>query len=108
MPWQQATDYCTALKTGGATDWRLASIEELQTAFKHDLQRDVTLHGLGAWSSTTDGGLAAWGFNFNLRLRRSDPLTAQYYSLVAPAGFQALLWAERGSDPERSEFLHRK
>jgi hypothetical protein len=79
MPWQQATDYCTALKTGGASDWRMASIEELQTAFKHDLQKDVTLHGLGAWSSTMDGRVAAWGFNFNLRLRRSDPLTAQYY-----------------------------
>jgi hypothetical protein len=79
MPWQQATDYCTALKTGGASDWRLASIEELQMAFKHDLQKNVTLNGLGAWSSTMDGRVAAWGFNFNLRLRRSDPLTAQYY-----------------------------
>ena len=114
MPWQQATDDGTALKTGGATDWRLASIEELQTAFKHDLQRDVTLHGLGAWSSTTDGGLAAWGFNFKLPAAAIRPphcavlLLGRDVFASCPAGFQALLWAERGSDPERSEFLHRK
>jgi len=46
---------------------------------RHDFEKNVTLNGSGAWSSTMDGSLAAWGFNFNLRLRRSDPLAAQDY-----------------------------
>jgi len=63
LNWDEAVKYCFSLKLAGKSDWRLPSIEELETAF--DIQRSFPMLYLDGhyWSSTTTGNFRfmAWG-----------------------------------------------
>jgi Protein of unknown function (DUF1566) len=64
LNWQEAMDYCPALKTGGYRDWELPSIQKLQQAYHHNIQKHVRLTACCAWSSTKNGSGEAWGVDF--------------------------------------------
>jgi hypothetical protein len=84
--WYQANAYCSNLRQGGYSDWRLPTIDELQAIYDPSVDipgqdsdgEAVTWHVKGnvkllngaEWSSTqfTDG--AAWFFYFGNRTRR--------------------------------------
>jgi hypothetical protein len=78
VTWKEANAYCQALQLGGATDWRLPSIDELQRVYDPSVQPEATNKprirapltlsngGQFVWSSTpVSGYLAKWSFNFS-------------------------------------------
>jgi hypothetical protein len=91
--WNQATDYCTNLRLGRFSDWRLPTIDELQDIYDpgidvpgqhadgspviRHLKGNLKLSGV-QWSSTQVNAKEAWYFDFfrgkrySSRLRDSD------------------------------------
>jgi hypothetical protein len=57
--WRQAADFCASLQTGGHSDWRLATIDELHTLY----DPSVNIQGIGE-----TGGPVTWHIKGNIRL----------------------------------------
>jgi Protein of unknown function (DUF1566) len=86
--WNQANNYCSNLRLGGYTNWRLGTVDEL--AGIYDQTQDVKgwhIKGgiqLSGWTWSNSQGSAsgeAWGFGFNSGKRASVQLV--YYSIRA-------------------------
>jgi len=87
--WNQAKDYCANLRLGSYTNWRLATIDELEGIY--DQTQNVNgnhIKGgikLSAWTWSSSAGPysgEAWGFNFGDGKR--------YSLMVASAALSAL------------------
>lgn len=82
VDWNAADSYCRSLRTGGYSDWRLASIEELQGIYDPNQEArnacdrpfhikgriklsscDPAFAGNWVWSGTRKGS-GAWGFGY--------------------------------------------
>ncbi len=76
IDWHQANQYAEQLRLAGYSDWRLPTIDELETL--HDpknsrsnkIRKPFRLTGYWVWSSTKEGSGSAWGFLFTKGERR--------------------------------------
>ena len=75
LNWQEAMDYCSALRTGGFQDWELAPIQELQKAYYHHIAKHIRQTSCCSWSSTKNGEKEAWQFSFVSGSRYSSALS---------------------------------
>ncbi|HEY1210942.1 MAG TPA: DUF1566 domain-containing protein [Terracidiphilus sp.] len=82
--WYQANSYCANLRSGGYSDWRLATITELeaisverQDSDSHHIKTGILLSFSGSvWSSSAgEASGEAWVFEFNIRYRNSCQLS---------------------------------
>jgi hypothetical protein len=87
IKWPEADQYCAELRLGGHSDWRLPTLEQLETLqdsrVESGIREPVQLDGCCLWSSTSLEDLAAedgdeiagepsmyrWGFMFDGGLR---------------------------------------
>jgi hypothetical protein len=70
IDWQRATQYCQSLALAGFDDWRLPSLEELQSLIQplgrgqYSTPDLIQLSACCPWSSTEKTEIAAWNLNF--------------------------------------------
>jgi hypothetical protein len=70
LDWKGARNYCTSLRTGGYSNWRLPTIEELQQIYvssstnEYKIKGPIRLSSCCMWSSTLNGSGKAWSFGF--------------------------------------------
>jgi hypothetical protein len=68
--WLEASEYAKKFSLAGYSDWRLATIEELEKLHdpkdgnRFNIRKPFRLTGWWVWSSTREGSDSAWGFNF--------------------------------------------
>jgi hypothetical protein len=98
VTWQQAADYCKNLQLDGHSNWRLASIDELNNVYDSgngSSSRQVTNHVKGnlqvsgwEWSGSMGNASGeAWGVNFVNGMRSTD--------LLGSSGFNRALCVRR-------------
>ena len=80
--WNEAIEYAKNLRSGGYSDWRLPTIEQLKGLYdpknggKYNVKRPVELTGYWVWSSESNGSGSALGFIFGFGVRYSGPVGA--------------------------------
>jgi hypothetical protein len=80
----RAEAYCEELEFAGHQDWRLPSIEELETLHRvmanatYKMPNEIRLSACCPWSSTRRGERSAWNYNFRNRKRFSGTVTYSY------------------------------
>lgn len=68
--YSQANAYCESLTLGGHTDWRLATLEELEGLYDRNLKKQykakgsVNLQSANVWSGSKNSLGDSWMFNF--------------------------------------------
>jgi hypothetical protein len=66
VTWEGAHQYCEALTRANLSDWRLPTIEELDTLWHHpDIRKRFQLTGWWVWSSTRIDPASAWYLNID-------------------------------------------
>lgn len=70
LNWNQANAYCEDLTLEGHTDWRLATLEELEGLYDRNLKKQykakgpVNLQSASVWSGSKNSLGDSWMFNF--------------------------------------------
>ena len=70
IDWTSADAYCEKLPLGGYSDWRLPTIDELETLYDPNvdarlkIRSPLKLTACCPWSSDKEGSDSAWHFNF--------------------------------------------
>ena len=79
VDWNQAGNYCSALRLAGHANWRLATIEELEGLYDptqdvngYYIKGGIRVSGV-VWSSSDRESGEAWGINFKDGQRTSVP-----------------------------------
>jgi hypothetical protein len=73
--WQQAVEHCQNLRLGGFEDWRLPTLNELESirslwsGATYKVVGPISLSGCCPWSVDRRGDEEAWNFNFRYRRR---------------------------------------
>jgi tetratricopeptide (TPR) repeat protein len=84
VDWNQARNYCTSLRLGGYSNWRLPTIDELVAIYDHTghhFKGGIKVFGNGyIWSGTAKSSRDVWGFDFNVGKRASCPSFMAYTS----------------------------
>ena len=68
--WTAARDYCDNLTLGGQSDWRLPTIDELETVYdrnqskKYKAKGPIELGDASVWSGTSNNSGEVWNFYF--------------------------------------------
>jgi len=84
IDWVSAFDYCENLSLAGFEDWRLPTLEELQSIMKPMSNRqyatpeEINLTSCCPWSSTPNTRTSAWNFNFKFKKAFSGSMTHTY------------------------------
>ena len=84
VDWKQAGAYCEELEFAGLTDWRLPTIEELETLHlvmsnvTYKLPNEIQLSACCPWSSSTLGDTRAVNYNFRNRKRFTGTKSYSY------------------------------
>jgi len=92
MTYNQATNYCKAMKLGGYTDWRLPSKEELKSLLQLSRRGLSVKHAFKNvqegiyWSSTKDRHNEAWYVDFDLGRYSTADFGHLYYVLCTREG----------------------
>jgi hypothetical protein len=63
MNWYQANAYCSNLRLGGFSDWRLPTINELQAVFDPGIMKGYIKRSGWPWSSTKKNDGYGWFLN---------------------------------------------
>ena len=85
VDWDQANQHAEALSLAGYTDWRLPTIDELETLYDFEteeglkIRKSFRLTGRWVWSSTKEGSDSAWDFNFSNGNRLHNHLAYSSY-----------------------------
>ena len=70
IDWPSADAYCEKLPLAGYSDWRLPTIDELETLYdpnvdaRYKIRSPFKLTACCPWSSDKEGSDSAWHFNF--------------------------------------------
>ena len=70
LNWNQANAYCEGLTLGGYTDWRLATLEELEGLYDRNLKKQykakgpINLQSANVWSGSKNSLGDSWILNF--------------------------------------------
>lgn len=118
LAWREAGPYCEALELGGFENWRLPSIEELETLEAMwslrplKIADQILLTSCCLWSSTEGSGNAVWNLDFRFR-RAFESNRALSFGLRAlclrEMGSEELAEARLAADPkERKRRLKEK
>ena len=81
IDWRRANDYCSLLELAGFDDWRLPILGELERIMDplssdgYSTPPGITLTSCCTWSSTRNGDVAAWNFNYRYSKRFSASMT---------------------------------
>ncbi len=81
LSWNQARDYCSSLRTGGFSDWRLPTVDELEALYDpkvskpFKLKEPVELGGPCVLSETKNSSGDVWSFCFTYGGRSLGPAT---------------------------------
>jgi hypothetical protein len=92
MTYNQAINYCKAMKLGGYTDWRLPSKEELKSLLQLSRRGLSVKHAFKNvqegiyWSSTKDRHNEAWYVDFDLGRYSTADFGHLYYVLCTREG----------------------
>jgi hypothetical protein len=71
MSYTQGLQYCSSLRTGGFSDWRLATIDELDGIYDSKskslikIKGPIKLEGSSVWSGSSTPSGEVWSFMFN-------------------------------------------
>lgn len=84
VDWYAAEEFCRELEIADWSEWRMPSIEELESLHERrsegifKLPAAIRLTGCCPWSRTPSGEGSAWNFSFRYRKRFSGSLNYSY------------------------------
>jgi hypothetical protein len=84
LDWYAADDYCRDLELADWMDWRMPTIDELESLHdrrsgsKYKVPPAISLSGCCPWSGSRSSEASAWNFSFRFRKRFSGSLNYSY------------------------------
>ena len=111
LDWYAADEHCRELEVADWTDWRMPTIDELESLHvkrsgaKYKLPPAIRLTGCCPWSQSRSSESSAWNFSFRYRKRFSGSLNYSYElrSLcVRPASGADVLFFEQAAEEAKS------
>ena len=97
VDWHEANEYAKQLRRAGYSDWRLPTIEELESFYdpkggsKYNIRKPFRLTGYWVWSSTKEGSDSAWFFSRRRRARPLPPGRLQQRPGLVCASFRRMM-----------------
>lgn len=92
VPWEPANEYCDTLELGGYDDWRLPTLDELESVYDASAEENgyiaspLVLDGCCLWSSTSLADLSA--ADAGLRGGQRDGPESYFWGLLYDGGIR--------------------